>query len=159
MWWRQVYLICIESDLHRMIVTVMKTSFQSLSPKTRHYRDYSNYDNNIFRNSLCNELSKLNIEAIDLNKFITVCVDTLNNNPTSKKKYIRDNHLPCMNKELSKEIMHRTRPRNNFLRNRSDEYKRKYFKHQNYCVSLLRKTKKICYNNLNGEKTTDSKTF
>ena len=129
--------------MHRVIVTVMKTSFQSLPPKTRHYRDYSNYDNNIFRNSLCNELSKLNIEATDLNKFITVCVDTLNDHPTSKKKCIRDNHPPSMNKELSKEIMHRTRPRNNFLRNKSDEYKRKYFKHQNYCVSFLRKMRKI----------------
>ena len=31
------------SDFHRMIVTVMKTSFQRLPPKIRHYRDYSNY--------------------------------------------------------------------------------------------------------------------
>ena len=53
-----------------MIVTVMKTSFQRLPTKIRHYRDYSNYDNNMLRVSLFNELSKLNIEAIDLNKFI-----------------------------------------------------------------------------------------
>ena len=58
------------SDFHRMIVTVMKTSFQRLPTKIRHYRDYSNYDNNMLRVSLFNELSKLNIEAIDLNKFI-----------------------------------------------------------------------------------------
>ena len=63
------------SDFHRMIVTVMKTSFQRLLPKIRHYRNYSNYDNNIFRVSLINELSKLNIEAIELNKFIIVCID------------------------------------------------------------------------------------
>ena len=66
------------SDFHRMIVTVMKTSFHRLLPKIRHYRDYSNYDNNLFRVSLCNELSKLNIEVIDLNKFISVFIDTLN---------------------------------------------------------------------------------
>ena len=89
----------------------------------------------MFGISLFNELSKLNIEAIDLNKLITVCLDTLNNYAPSKKKYIRDNHLPFMNKELSKQIIHRTRLRNNFLRNRFDEYKRKYSKHQNYCVS------------------------
>ena len=59
-----------------MIVTVMKTSFQRLPPKIRHYRDYSNYDNNMFRVSLFNELPKLNIEAIDLDKFTTVCLDT-----------------------------------------------------------------------------------
>ena len=63
------------SDFHRMLVTVMKTSFQRLLPKIRHYRNYSNYDNNIFRVSLINELSKLNIEAIELNKFIIVCID------------------------------------------------------------------------------------
>ena len=74
------------SDFHRMIVTVMKTSLQWLPPKIRHYRDYSNYDNNMFRISLFNELSKLNIEVIDLNKFITVCIDTLNNHAPSKKK-------------------------------------------------------------------------
>ena len=96
------------SDFHRMIVTVMKTSFKRLPLKVRHYRDYSNYDNNIFCVSLFDELPKLNIEAIDLNKFITVCIDTLNNHVPSKKKYIRGNHLPFMNKELSKEIMHRT---------------------------------------------------
>ena len=80
----------------------------------------------MFRVSLFNELPKLNIEAIDPNKLITVCIDTLNNHAPSKKKYIRSNHLPFMNKELSKEIMHRTRLLNNFLRNRSDENKRKY---------------------------------
>ena len=140
-----------------MIVTVMKTSFQRLPPKIRHYRDYSNYDNNMFRVSLFNELSKLNIEAIDLNKFITVCIDTLNNHAPSKKKYIGGNHLPFMNKELSKEIMHRTRLQNNFLRNRSDEYKRKYSKHQNCCVLLLRKTKENYYSNLNEKKITNTK--
>ena len=89
-------------DFHRMIVTVMKTSFQRVPPKIRHYRDYSNYSNIMFRVSLFNELSKLNIEAIDLHKFITVCIGTLNNHAPSKKKYIRDNHLPFMNKEFQK---------------------------------------------------------
>ena len=116
------------SDFHGMIVTVMTTSFQRLPPKIRHYRDYSNCDNNILRVSLFNKLSKLNTETIDLNKFVNSFIDTLNNHAPSKKKYIRSNHLPFMNKELSKEIMHRTRLWNNFLRNRSDEIKIKYSK-------------------------------
>ena len=64
-----------------------------------------------------------------------------------------------MNKELSKEIMHRTRLRNNILRNRSDENKRKYSKQRNYCVSLLKKIKKKYCSNLNEKKITDNKTF
>ena len=74
---------------------------------------------------------------------MTVCIDTLSNDALSKKKYIRDNYLQFMNKELSKEIMHRTRLRNNFLRNISNENKRKHSKQRNYFVSLLRKAKKI----------------
>ena len=64
-----------------------------------------------------------------------------------------------MNKELPKEITHRTRLRNNFLRNKSDENKRKYSKQRNYCVSLLRKIKKNYYSNLDKKKITDNKTF
>ena len=55
--------------------------------------------------------------------------------------------------------MHRIRLQNNFLRNRSDENKRKYSKQRNYCVSLIRTAKKNCYSNLNEKKITDNKTF
>ena len=41
---------------HRMMVTVMKTSFQRLLPKIRHFKDYSSYDINTFRASLFDEL-------------------------------------------------------------------------------------------------------
>ena len=58
-----------------------------------------------------------------------------------QKKYIRGNQIPSMNKELSKAIMDRTRFKNNFLKHRTDENRKKYSKQRNYCVSLLRKTK------------------
>ena len=109
------------SKFHGIIFTGIKTSIQRLPPKIRHYRDYSNYDNNIFRDSLFSELSKLNIEVTYINKFVTVCLDKLINDAVSKKKYISGNHLPFMNKKLSKEIMNGTRLWNKFLRNRSDE--------------------------------------
>ena len=59
-----------------------------------------------------------------------------------KKKYNRGNQMPFMNKHLSKATMDRTRFRNKFLKNRNDENRKKYSKQRNYCVSLLRKTKK-----------------
>ena len=48
--------------------------------------------------------------------------------------------MPFMNKELSKAIKDRTRFRNNFLKRRTDENRKKYSKQRNYCVSLLKKT-------------------
>ena len=57
-----------------------------------------------------------------------------------------------MNKTLSKAIMLRTLLRNKFLKNRSNENKTNYVKQRNRCVSLLRKTKREHYSNLDEKK-------
>ena len=64
-----------------------------------------------------------------------------------------------MNKTLSKEIMKRTRLRNKFLKNKNDYNKREFSKQRNYCVSLVRKSKKLYYSNLDEKNVTDNKTF
>ena len=51
-----------------------------------------------------------------------------------KKKYIRWNNSPFMNREISKEIMDRSRLRNKFLKTKSEADKKNYVK-QNYCFS------------------------
>ena len=76
-----------------------------------------------------------------------------------KKKYIPGNHFPFMNKELSKAIMHRSKLRNNFLRHRSNENRKKYSKQRDYWVSLLRRIIKNYYSNLNEKNITDNKKF
>ena len=55
--------------------------------------------------------------------------------------------------------MHRTRFRNKYLRNKTVENKRKYTKQRNYCVSLLRKSKREYDINLDVKNITDNKTF
>ena len=67
--------------------------------------------------------------------------------------------MPFMTKQLSKETMKRSRLRNNFLRNRTEENKILYNRQRNYCVSLLRKSKKGYYENLNIKNVTDNKLF
>ena len=47
------------------------------------------------------------IEVTDLNKFVTVCIDALDSLTLSKKKFIRSNHLPFMNKEVLKKYIER----------------------------------------------------
>ena len=73
-----------------------------------------------------------------------------------KTKYIRANNSPFMNKELSKAIMVRSR-----LRNKSIKLKTQvaYKKQRNFCVSLLRKIKKIFYEHLNPGLISDNKKF
>ena len=55
--------------------------------------------------------------------------------------------------------MTRTRLRNRFLKNRTEENKRKYTKQRNCCVSLIRKVKNKYYSNLNEKDATDNKMF
>ena len=74
-------------------------------------------------------------------------------------KYIRGNNMPFLNKELSKAHKKRTYLRNRFLKKRSDQNKKLYTKQRNYCVSLLRKTKKNHYVNLNQKDIADNKQF
>ena len=67
--------------------------------------------------------------------------------------------MPFINKTIKKAIMTRSRLRNIYLKNRSDNNKREYNKQRNYCVSLLRKTKTKYYGNLNEKDLTDNKQF
>ena len=55
--------------------------------------------------------------------------------------------------------MVRTRLRNIFLKNRSEENKINYNKQRNLCVTLLRKSKKQYYQNLSVENVCDNKKF
>ena len=55
--------------------------------------------------------------------------------------------------------MLRTNLRNKFFKNRSNENKTNYLKQRNRCVSLLRKTKREYYSNLDKKKICDNKTF
>ena len=67
--------------------------------------------------------------------------------------------MPFMTKQLSKEIVKRSRLRNNFLRNRTEENEVLYDRQRNYCVSLLRKSKRGYYENLSIKNVTDNKLF
>ena len=149
------------SDFHKMVVTLMKTSFWKLESKIIDYRNYRHFSNDRFRENVRSELSKVVLENSDkgFNKFLGVCKEALNMYAPLKKKYIRGNNSPFMNRILSKEIMKRSRLRNKFLKSKSNADKKNYVKQRNYCVSLLRRTKKEYYGNLDPKKVADNRTF
>ena len=67
--------------------------------------------------------------------------------------------MPFMTKNLSENIMKRSRLRNKYLNNNNEENRKLYVQQRNYCVSLLRKTKKVYYENLDERKVSDNKLF
>ena len=91
------------SDVHKMIVTVCKYSFQKPKAKEIVYRDYKNFDINTFKN-----FWRLKLENIkNYQPLEQVFLETLNEYAPLKKTFLRANHVPYMTKSLLKAIMSR----------------------------------------------------
>ena len=132
------------SDFHKMTLTVMRAYFVKQTPKVVYYRDYKKFSNDLFRNDI------LQAQAlIDTKENVqTNIVNIFNEHAPLKKRYLRANQAPFMNKKLSKEIMTRFRLRNKFLKTKTDANRKAYNKQRNYYVSLFRREKKSFFNNL-----------
>ena len=121
------------SDFHLLTITEFKTSFQKREPKIIKYRDYKNFDNHNFRS----EILQRNFNYTDLRTFKKTVFNIFNKYAPIKRKYVRANEAPFMSKELHKAIMKRSRLRNKFLKDRT-ENNQKNFKHQrSFCKKLL----------------------
>ena len=150
----------IENDFHRMTISALKMHFRKLPPKVINYRDFKKFDNDRFMNSLQYTLNKKRIDySKNPGKFFEICHTVLNTHAPKKKKYTRGNNKPFMTKTFSKAIMQRTRFRNKFLKNPTDQNKLIYNKQRNFCVSLLRKEKKEYFAKLNEKDITDKRKF
>ena len=92
------------SNFHMMTVTVMKTTYEKLKPRIVNYRDYKNFCNDTFRQIFLEKLSteNINTNCSGLEKFLQICIDTLNIFAPCKKKHSRECNMPFMNKSLKK---------------------------------------------------------
>ena len=72
---------------------------------------------------------------------------------------VRGNNAPFMNKILSKAFMHRSKLKNNYNKNPTEENKILYKRQRNFSVNLLRREKKKYYNNLNMKIFNDNRKF
>ena len=123
-----------------MTVTVMKKYFKKRDPITIIYRDYRSFDGVKFRDELKKEL--IETQVVTLDSFIATFKDVLDRHAPSKKKIIRGNQAPFMNKTLSKAFMTRARLRNKYYKNGTPENKLAYTKQKNFCINLLEKERK-----------------
>ena len=145
------------SDHHKLILTVLKSNFIKLKPKTVEYRCYKNFNDTIFKSDLQKKLSK--ISTLSYNEFESRFLEVLDKHAPCKRKEIRGNESPFMTKALKKAIMKRTKTRNKYLKNNTLENKNDYKRMRNFCVSLVKKSKKEYYNNINTKNIIDNKKF
>ena len=130
-------------DFHKLFVTVMMTYFRKMKLKTIRYRSYKNFNNCAFRSTLLKKL----IWGDSNWKFEDLVNSTLNciyQRIPLKSRYVRVNQVPDRNKTISKAIMVRSRLKNKYIKNMTEENKRNYTRQRNFCVKLLRKEKLFC---------------
>ena len=144
------------SDFHKMVVTVLKNSFQRSSPKEIVYRDYKNFDRNVFRREL---EKRLNAQINEYNHFEQIFLEVLNTHAPIKKKTLRANHVPYMTKTLRKAIMKRSELETKYVKSKTNENLKSYKKQRNFCTKLYKKERKIYYEKLDLNKVTDNKEF
>ena len=136
------------SDHHKMIITVLKSEIKKKDPIQINYKSYKNFDENYFRHELSSALLNLLNENTNYDDFKKVYIEILYLHAPMKKKFVRGNNAPFMNKTLSKAFMHRSKLKNKFNKNPTKDNNRLYKKQRDYCVSLFNKEKRKYYNDL-----------
>ena len=92
-------------------------------------------------------------------EFISTVLSVLDKHATIKRKYIRANNSAFMTKELKVAIMQRSKLRQKFLKERTNDSKHLCNKQRNLCVSLLQKTKVDYFKQVNNKVISDNKKF
>ena len=83
----------------------------------------------------------------------------LENHAPIKKKLVRGNNSPFVNRTLTKAFMHRSKLKNKFNKNSTEENKQAYTRQRNYCVGLVKREKKSYFNNLDLKILNDNRKF
>ena len=145
------------SDCHKMVVTILKTTFSKAKPRIIYYRNYKNFDRNKFRNRL--KLDLENSESTHYLDFENIFLNALTDQAPLKKKTLRANQAPYMTKTLRKAIMRRSALENLYHKNKTPEHNIAYKKQRNFCSRLYKKERKKYYANININNIKDNKKF
>ena len=143
------------SDHHSLVLTSMRSQYIQGYPKIQFYRDCKSFN----FESVYNELNELLKSKEDINYSLleNIFLQVVNAHTPVKKKIQRYNNNPSMTKQPRKAIMHRSGLKNIFNKNRTPKTRASYKKQLNFCVNLLRKTKKEYFENINVKGINDNK--
>ena len=145
------------SDHHKLVTAILRKTVSKSNSKKLFYRDYKRFYQKKFETEL---KFKLNSEInLSYSTFQAVFLKIVNKNAPVKVKVLRFNNNTFMNKFLRKEIMLRSRLKNNFNKKRSDENWDNYKKQRKFCVKLLRQTKEKHFSDINVKSISDNKKF
>ena len=95
----------------------------------------------------------------DLARFTNISKMILEKKAPLKERYVRYNQAKFMSKILQEAIMNRSRLLNRYRKEKTEATRSAYKRQRNFCVKLLRITKKEFFNNLNVKYITENKLF
>ena len=147
------------SDHHKMTISILKTFFKKKESIKINYRCYKNLIGTNFRNDLSISLQHHNHEYMEYENFHDIFMTVLDSHAPTKKRVVRGNNQPFMNKVLSKAFMQRSKLKNLYNKYPTEVNKTNYKQQRNFCVGLLQKEKKKYYNNLDLKILDDNKKF
>ena len=143
------------SDFHKMTVTIMKTTFPTVKPKTISYR--TPYERSDLEIALKRNLSVM--PKISYANFECAVVKSHNEVSTLKQRTIRANEKPQVTKELRQAIMLRSQLQTKKFKSGSLEDTIAFNRQRNYCNRLAKRTRKQHYDQLNVKDITDNTKF
>ena len=135
------------SDCHTLIFTMFKSSFSKLPPRKILYRNYKNFDSEVFISKTLEQLSlSPNIQFYE--NFQTCLLSTLNKLAPLKERVVRGNDQPFMTKTIRKAIFTRSKFKNTYNKSGLEIDLIRYKKQRNFVCSLVRKEKKSFFTNI-----------
>ena len=149
------------SDFHRLVYTVLKSTFIKLPPKEILYRNFKHFSETDFLTELSNKLCSFPREMIVCNYdfFEFVFSSVLDKHAPWKKKFIRGNEKPHMNKALKKAIMKRSKLWNIYCKSKHLPDLLAYKEQRNFVTKLNKKTKKLFFETALKDVNNSPKTF
>ena len=142
-----------------MNLKVLKMLFTKQKHETVFYRNYKKLDNLKYKEALNRESMKHGLNNIGYKNFRNIVLSVLNAHAPLKKKHLRTNHANFVTKEFRKAVMKRARLRKLYLKKRTEATKAAYNYQRYICVSLLRKSNRSYFDNVNGKLVRDNKQF
>ena len=89
------------SDHHKMTLAVLKTYVKKREPTVINYRNYKNFNDNLFRDVLIDNLQNMDKTFLKYDDFKASFINALDKHAPVKKKTLRGNNATFMNKTIS----------------------------------------------------------
>ena len=110
---------CGLSDFHKVVMTVLKTTFSKSKPRETVYRNYKYFNSQNFTDELKLVFSKDNLDSCS--KLNQTFLDVLNKHALLKKKRLRTNHASYVSKSMRKAIMRRSYVENVYFKKKNGQ--------------------------------------